>query len=310
MFSADASGGHDLVVHRALGCHLEGLDDPRRDLRVGHPAHPGEWRAVVAGANNDRLALVANRRATTGRVAVACQLLLRAQHISGGGRGVELVDRHQDVGDQHAERPLGDRLLVADELDAPLAQKSSVDEALLDVAAETAQLPEQHPFEARVGFAGATDDLLEARSALEVRAADADVLDDFARGSGGSDRRSELRDLGVDGQLVVRLVGGRDADVDNAVRAGRDLDHSADHASAAGNLAYLWLFRRPLWDNPEWLNPRLLSFRDGYHERQLAALGRQRRSGRVRRSARRMAARPSRLPGVPRSRNVGVVRAT
>jgi hypothetical protein len=58
---------------------------------------------------------------------------------------------------------------------------------------------------------------LEPGAALEVGAADAKLFDNVARGSGARDGRSQLRDLRVHREFVVRLMGRGDSDVDDAV---------------------------------------------------------------------------------------------
>src|ERR1035437_9059350 len=52
---ADTRRGQDLVVGHALGGHLKGLDDARRDLRIRNPANPGGGRSVVAGGRHARV---------------------------------------------------------------------------------------------------------------------------------------------------------------------------------------------------------------------------------------------------------------
>jgi hypothetical protein len=118
-----------------------------------------------------------------------------------------------------------------------LRRTARVDQPLLDIAPEAAQLPDEDPLEVRLWLTGAGDDLLQAGPMLEVGTADAGVRDDLARGAGGRDGSLQLGDLRVDGQLVLRLVGGRDPGVNDAVRAGRDLDHSdvLEHATIEGD---------------------------------------------------------------------------
>jgi hypothetical protein len=184
---ADARRGHDLVVGHAIGGHLKGLDDARRDLRIRNPANPGEGRSVVAGAHDHGFSPVANRRPPARREPLARELLLRAKDIGGCRGGVELVDRHQDVRDEAAERSFGDRLLEAKEVDPALSQEGSIDQALLHVPAEAAQLPDKDPGEVRVSLPCPRCNGLESSAALEVGAADAKLLDNVASGSGARD---------------------------------------------------------------------------------------------------------------------------
>lgn len=98
LVAADAGSRHDAVIGDALGGHLEGLHHLRCRLEIGNPADASERRAVISSTDHDRLSAVADWRPTAGREALACQLLLGAEDVGCGGGGVELVDRHEDVG--------------------------------------------------------------------------------------------------------------------------------------------------------------------------------------------------------------------
>ena len=122
---ADGRGADDLVVGGALGRHLEGLHDLGCGLGVRYPPDPGERRAVVARADDHRFTSVADRRSPARREALARQLLLRAQHVGGRRGRVELVDGHQDVGDQRPEGAVRHRLPIREDVDPTLAQEGA-----------------------------------------------------------------------------------------------------------------------------------------------------------------------------------------
>jgi hypothetical protein len=129
------------------------------------------------------------------------------------------------VRDQRPKWAFWHRLLVGEDVDAALAQEGAVDQALLHVPGEATELPDEHPREARPALSRPRDDRLETLPPLEVRPADAGVLDDIAGCPSAFDGCCELGDLAGDRQLVAGLVFGRDSDVDDAVGAGRDLYH-------------------------------------------------------------------------------------
>ena len=168
---------------------------------------------------------VADGRAAARREALPGQLLLGPEHVGGRGGRIELVDRHEDVRDQRPKWAFWHRLLVGEDVDAALAQECAVDQALLHVPGEATELPDEHPREARPALSRTRDDRLETLPPLEVRPADAGVLDDIAGCPSALDGCRELSDLAGDRQLVAGLVFGRDSDVDDAVGAGRDLYH-------------------------------------------------------------------------------------
>ena len=114
-------------------------------------------------------------------------------------------------------------LSISFELDPAPAQEGPVDEALLEVSSEPAQLPDQDPRKAGLGFASSRRDRLQAGTAPIVGAADAGVLDHLAGGTGAFDSGGQLGDLRLDRQLVLSLMQGRDSDVDNPMRVGSDV---------------------------------------------------------------------------------------